>query len=644
MKNRHFVIIALVVNLIIRIPRMLFAHGLDGFLAIWEAQLILRGEYFKNGFNFLSLLGLTPYSGYPIGTLLLVSLFLLIAGKHLMISILLYDLTFTVIFVLCVYFLANVLELNKTAKLYFTLILTTLPNIFSFSYYQSSARLPFFALLPLVLAFLLKFNKEKKIKYLLFATGITILLNFIHRMGLIVFVIILLSVLLYAVDKLTKRDFLTSFHEKEYSLAESEIENENPSTRLKAKKSVLSVINYIIRRFWIFGIIGLYAIGFIVFGLNFENVYLRSKFNIFCYVHAIIDCNVIYLVIQPIADQWFHYGVPFLLFLGSLIFMAIPRFSNILSEFNKSSSNLKLFYFILPFILVFQLIYSYYFLAYIIALTGALLLQKLEETKYKHYLWPGCGILVGLFFTVYHFATSTPILPYLIIGLFLLVVSITAIILLLVNKSREYFTLKIGHIYNRFKIPMVLFIGILMVNSMFIVDRSALFTNRNQSIFEHITREEREIADFLLENGYGTFESFDQTVSIHIAALTGWYILQDPHNRGVFLLENRTVDDLPLEFTLFVDWPNMVLFGCDNSYGMGILYNQIFRVSCYSVDALVLLKRYNIRYFVSSRHTNTSSAWQYTINSVFIESLYSYVPIVKTTENYFVWNTSALYS
>jgi len=623
---------------------MLYAHGLDSFVAIWEAKLILHGEYFKNGFSFFDLLGLTPISGYPIGMLLILCFFLLITSENIMIAILLFDLVFTIIFVISSYFLAENLELNKTSKFFFVLILTSLPNIFAFSYYQASARYPFFAVLPFVLAFLLKFNKERKVKYLIYAVSISLILNLFHRMAIMVFVIIFLSILLFILDKTTKRDFLVNFHTKEFSIRSSEEQTEDSSHSYKHQKNFLKFINYIKNRFWIFGIIGLYAIGFLVFGTNLYNVFFRSKFNIYCFLMSIIDSEALYLLIQPIVDQWFHYGIPFLLFLLAIAVILFPKGRILLDKINKKSSNLKLIYFMLPFILTYQLIYSFYFLNYIVGIVGVILLDYLYKTKYRHYIWPVFGLLFGGFVTLYHFATATKVLPYLIIGLFVLIISITTIILLSIKNSKNWLKIRFGNFYNKTKIALACLIGVVVLNSMFIVDRSAIFTNRNSSIFEHVTKEEIEIAKFLMDNGFGTFESFDNTISIRIAALSGWLILQDPHNRGAFLLEDRNIANLSCQFTLNLYWPNMILFNCSNTDSKQLVYSYLYRFDCYSIDALIILKRYNIRYFISSRHTNTSNAWEYTVNSPFIESLYSYTPLVKITNNYYVWNTSTLYS
>ena len=116
MKAKHTLLIALIVNIIIRIPRMLLAQGSDGFTAIWEAQLILNGEYFSNGFNFLTIMGVVPFSGYPVGFLFILCFFLLIAGKNIMIATLLFDLVFIVIFVVSSYYLSKELEIKESLE------------------------------------------------------------------------------------------------------------------------------------------------------------------------------------------------------------------------------------------------------------------------------------------------------------------------------------------------------------------------------------------------------------------------------------------------------------------------------------------------------------------------------------------------
>jgi len=643
MKGKHIMLIAFIVNILIRIPRMLLPHGSDGFTAIWEAQLILRGEYFSNGFNIWTLLGLVPYSGYPIGILLILCFFLLIAGNNIIAATLLFDLAFLVIFVISSFYLAEELDFKPSTKLYFILFLTTVPNILSFSYYQTSSRFPFFAVLPLVLMLLLRFNKRRKAIPLIIAIGLSIILNFIHRMAVILFGIIALSVIFFLIEKWSKRDFLVNYHTKKIIVKEDEFEVFNERVRKRKIRSI-KFYNYFKQRFWVFSLIGLVLLGFLVLGLNFNNVFFRSKFNVYCYIMAIFNCETVYLLTQPIVDQWFHYGTSFLLLLIGIILMLIPKMQDILDKINISKANLYLLFFTLFFIPVYQLIYSLYILSYVIAVISANLIESIENRRIRHYLGPISGLIVSTFIILYHFLTETKVLPYFILAIFIMSLSLISVIILAVKKLKSHLPSNFRNFYNKTKTFAIFFFIITIINSMFIVDRSILFTQRVNSIYEHLTLEEKAIAEFLTDNGFGTFESFDYTLSIHIAALSGWHFIQDQHNIGVFLLENRTVDEIGCNFTLFINWPNMELFNCNHTYGRQILYNDLFRTECYTYTALNILKRYNIQYFISSIHTNTSYAWQYTINSVFIESLYSYVPIVKTTENYFVWNTSTLYS
>ena len=643
MKGKHVILITFIVNILIRIPRMLLPHGSDGFVALWQAKLILSGEYFSNGFNILTLLGLVPFSGYPIGILFILCFFLLITGSNIIATTLLFDLVFLVIFVISSFYLAEELDFKQSTKLYFILFLTTIPNILSFSYYQTSSRFPFFALLPLVLMLLLRFNKRRKATPLIIAIGLSIILNFIHRMAVILFAIIALSIMFFLIEKWSKRDFLVNYHIKKITINEDENETINDRKR-KWKIKSINFYNYFKQRFWIFSLIGSVLVGFLVLGIDFNNVYLRAKFNIYCYIMAIINSNTLYLITQPIVDQWFHYGTSFLLLLIGIIIILIPKMQDNLDKINTSKANLYLIFFVLFFIPVYQLIYSVYVLSYIVAVISANLLESLENKRIRHYLGPMCGFIVSTFIILYHFLAETKVLPYFILAIFIMSLTLISLIILSLKKLRNNLPKKFRNLYYKTKAFVIFFFIISVINNMFIVDRSILFPKRVNSIYEHLSLEEKAMAEFLLDNGFGTFESFDYTLSTHIAVLSSWYFIQDQHNVGVFLLENRTVDEINCNFTLFINWPNMELFTCDNTFGRQILYNELFMTECYTHYALNILKRYNIKYFISSRHTNTSYAWQYTINSRFIESLYNYVPIVFTTENYFIWNTSRLYT
>ena len=517
MKGKHIILITFIVNILIRIPRMLFPHGSDGFAALWQAKLILSGEYFSNGFNLLTLLGLVPFSGYPFGILLILCFFLLITGSNLVASTILFDLVFLVIFVISSFYLAKELDIKQSTKLYFILFLTTIPNILSFSYYQTSSRFPFFAVLPLVLMLLLRFNKRKKVRPLLIAIGISIILNFIHRMALILFGIIALSIIFFLIEKWSKREFLVDYHTKKITNNESEIINER---KRKWKNNSIKFYNYFKERFWIFSLIGLVLVGFLVLGTNFSNVFFRSKFNIYCYTNAIFNCNTVYLIVQPIIDQWFHYGISFLLFLTGIIILLIPKMHYILDKINTSKANLYLIFFMLFFIPVYQLIYTVYVLSYIIAIISANLLESLENTKIRHYLGPICGFIVSTFIILYHFLTETKVLPYFILAIFIMSFSLISLIVLSINKLRNNLPRNFRNLYNRTKAFVIFFFISSMINSMFVVDRSILFTNRDNSIYEHLTLEEKAMAEFLVDNGFGTFESFDYTLSTHIAVLS----------------------------------------------------------------------------------------------------------------------------
>ena len=116
---------------------------------------------------------------------------------------------------------------------------------------------------------------------LLIAFYLSIILNFFHRIAIILFGVIFISVLIFIFDRILKRDFLSTFRNKELNF--NNTENENSAINSSAKKNLISFINYLKHRFWIFSILGLFAIGYIVFGSDFQDVFYKTKFNIYCF-------------------------------------------------------------------------------------------------------------------------------------------------------------------------------------------------------------------------------------------------------------------------------------------------------------------------------------------------------------------------
>lgn len=637
LKNINFtVLISIIINLIIRIPRVVYVQGLDNFLAIWEAQLILNGEFFRNGFNFLSLFGFYPFSGYPIGTLLILSGFLAISGRNIIACTILFEIFFTIVFTISVYLLSNELKLNEKIKCYFIILLTTLPNILLFSYNQTSARFPFFALLPIFLIFLLKFNREKKISFFLMAIFLTFILNLFHRMAIMLFLIIIISFTLFVIEKITKVDFLYNLHNYKIKI--------NDQKHNKLKKKIIMLLNYLKQRIWLLSIVVLFIIGFIIFGMDLSYVSSTSKFNIYCYFKSLINSNFLYLLVQPLVDQWIHYGLVFILFIILFIMLIIPsdKNSKILTNINGNSDLLRLFFYILPFTIAYQIIYSYYFLCYLLSILGAFFIFSFLKIKKRSYLYPVYGIISGLFITLYHFFVVS-VLPYLIISLFLTIVSIIVFIITLLPKLKKTISNEINKIplkVNTFTTLTFLFI---LITSMFMVDRHSIYSNRDGIIYGHLTNEEIELANFLINNGYGTFDSFDNTISTRVAAISGWFYISDIHNRGVFLLGDLHIRDINCSIGSIRNLLNFQFLNCTNTNGRSIFY-ELITSHCYSIMALEILKSYNLKYFITASNSSKSYVWDRTINSIFIESLYVNVPIVKATDNFYIWNTSVLYS
>lgn len=178
---------------------------------------------------------------------------------------------------------------------------------------------------------------------------------------------------------------------------------------------------------------------------------------------------------------------------------------------------------------------------------------------------------------------------------------------------------------------------------MFIIDRHSTFFNRDGYLYTHITKEEVDIANFLLEQGQGTFDSFDPTVSVHLAALTGWFFLQDVHSRTLFLLSNKTINDYNCSLLPVTQWYKGVFYDCELKTGRE-LYIQLLLNDCFSPISQNILKTFNISYFVTAKNSTEVTILFSVIDSPFIASLNNLVPLAYSTEHFNIWNVSTIYN
>ncbi|MFX0126494.1 MAG: hypothetical protein ACFFAE_22950, partial [Candidatus Hodarchaeota archaeon] len=157
--NFYHIIIPFLFGLITQIPRFPHPAEYDSFSVIYQAQLILKGHMSDWIIHPASIFGLYPYSGYPIGSPLLFSLFLFLCNGSVVRSVFIFS-----IFILLSILVTNTLFLREITNKRIEILMGNIfyiltPILYEFTYYTANARMMIFVLMPLVLFFLIKWQQ-----------------------------------------------------------------------------------------------------------------------------------------------------------------------------------------------------------------------------------------------------------------------------------------------------------------------------------------------------------------------------------------------------------------------------------------------------------------------------------------------------
>ncbi|MFX1283454.1 MAG: hypothetical protein ACFFB5_07355 [Promethearchaeota archaeon] len=189
-KNPIF--LAILINLIIRIPRVPHAIGDDAFVVVWMAKAIHKQLLPAWIITPLSYFGLYPFSNYPIGGPFILSIILIFFSEDL--SIFIFSFLFMGVSIITCYYLAKLIfRQNQTSIFLFVMFFATSPIFFRFTYWTCSVRGPFLALLPLLLYSILKlFNDFNSKNFALFCISL-FLTSLMHGLTVIIFPLFFLS-------------------------------------------------------------------------------------------------------------------------------------------------------------------------------------------------------------------------------------------------------------------------------------------------------------------------------------------------------------------------------------------------------------------------------------------------------------------
>ncbi|MFW9912084.1 MAG: hypothetical protein ACFFEU_06420 [Candidatus Thorarchaeota archaeon] len=154
----------IVLSIAIRIPRVPGILGDDAFVVLWMGHVLSEGYFTIWTLSPLSLIGLYPFSDYPIGVPLFIAAMMKL-GLSFEAIVLIISMTTNIIGTVGAYYLGTVLFEDRQKALFFTMFYT-----FSFvfvisTYYTATARGPFLGILPWFLFYGVKLFKGSDVSY-----------------------------------------------------------------------------------------------------------------------------------------------------------------------------------------------------------------------------------------------------------------------------------------------------------------------------------------------------------------------------------------------------------------------------------------------------------------------------------------------
>jgi hypothetical protein len=323
---KHPILYIFLLNVIIRIPPVLHAMGDDGFIVVWMAKAIQIDNFPIWIINPLSIFGLYPFSTYPIGGPLILSIIMIFFSEE--ISIAIFSLLFIGIAILTCYYLAKLIfRENQTLIILFVLFYTANPIFIQTSYWTSTLRGPFLSLLPLLLFYNLDlYNKFEWKKLILFCLSV-LLVSLLYQLIFIYPLYLISSVLGFVIKN---QDFLNRKYLPIYliiylvsfiiGILIFPIDPQQTSEFLISNDSIIGIIwNLLVDYLLKIGfILPLAFLGFIVqfFSTNEES---NEGYDLFgvdksIYIATFLMFGILLSLMSPISTYTSIFGIPWFTF------------------------------------------------------------------------------------------------------------------------------------------------------------------------------------------------------------------------------------------------------------------------------------------------------------------------------------------
>lgn len=181
-------------SIVLRIPRVPHLEGLDGFVLMINSYSLINGFAQAWLIHPLSYLGMFSFSGYPIGSVSILSFFLLIGGTSEA-GVMLYLATFSAVSVYAMASLMRYLFKDKRIQYVGIIFYIFMPTIYDFTYNMATSRAPFMAIAPFFIKRILEWSDGKGHRYLVEALLINLLMVLFHRSAIALLTSVVLAVL-----------------------------------------------------------------------------------------------------------------------------------------------------------------------------------------------------------------------------------------------------------------------------------------------------------------------------------------------------------------------------------------------------------------------------------------------------------------
>ncbi len=605
-------LVVLGVSLLIRIPLIPNVAGADGFQAMWQAQQIILGNAELFLVHPLSILGLFSFSGYPIGTPLIIAIMLILTGGNIPLATHLFTISFCLVTSYTSTLMIKEFNDDPLDIIIGGVLYTSIPILLRFTYFSTTARTPFLALVPLVFVYLNRWRINKRVSDLVKSLITLLSLNLFHRMA-VPFLLFFFVTLIFATWILLMEE-------------------------ISINKGIVfsDLLTWTSRRI-------ILVIWPIIYFLGLINPLVPSN-----YIDP-IDIGFPLEELNTIFQQILDYGLAW----GIIIFFVIIRIiytliSNAQKEVEGRLSDLFLVFLLTPFIITLNNpSYMAFVLIPIISILGVRGLSiVLQNSKLRSIFSWFLGIFLIVFWVfIYQTQRSIPLLLF-IFTFFAIILFILAFIQRIFEVTRPLKALSKEQLS---RISVVFFLMTILAHSFILVQVRLTPSPEIEFPLKYISEEEITIANYLKSQApTGFFSAYrNSELELRIAAYSGWLCFE---SSGISLLISGAIskESVLKNSTLsnVTDWFQQYIFQFQHENPMYEKATRIwYSLLRHEIDSTVskeIMNVTNLEYFVTYRDSDLCiTSWGSGFFSLFIHSMKeSSSPLLPYAES--VLNTTHL--